>query len=170
MKANRAMRILLVWRLALLLVFLQLPVIRAASCAWQRTRNQNCGWSPDGSCITNSDQIAHDIGISPDNVESCLDKCAVTADCVAVNYAKPGNGGSGGPRTTSTDGTGCCFYRSATSCGLKCQAGRDCWRRSDEFNCSSSAEMDPEFVECQQSSEGTISTTRNNEKLVSLFV
>lgn len=100
----------------------------------QNTPDQNCGWAEDGCSQTNvlaADGTSHDTGVAEGDVQACRTKCEQTAGCVAVNYAKPGQGGSGGPGSTIS-GSGTCYYRSATACGLWCQAGRDCWRLTGE--------------------------------------
>ena len=105
-----------------------------SGCAWTNTPDQNCGWSADGSCVTNTPAgaggtVAYDTNKMPEDLDSCKAACEAKADCVAVNYAHPGTGGSGGPGQTSRV-SGTCYYRSGTACGLQCQSGRDCWRLS----------------------------------------
>ena len=105
-------------------------------CGWTNTPDQNCGWAKDGSCVTNTlagagGDVHYDSNKMPEDLDSCKAACEATANCVAVNYAHPGTGGSGGPGSTSQS-SGTCYYRSGTTCGLKCQSGRDCWRLSRE--------------------------------------
>ena len=112
-------------------------------CGWTNTPDQNCGWAKDGSCVTNTlagagGDVHYDSNKMPEDLDSCKAACEADADCVAVNYAHPGTGGSGGPGSTSQS-SGTCYYRSGTTCGLKCQSGRDCWRLS-RGNCSGRGE------------------------------
>ena len=98
-------------------------------CGWTNTPDQNCGWTMDGSCETNAlagagGDVHYDSNKMPEDLDSCKAACEADADCVAVNYAHPGTGGSGGPGSTSQS-SGTCYYRSGTTCGLKCQSGRD---------------------------------------------
>lgn len=106
------------------------PIAEGGCWQWRNTPGQNCGWTDDDSCAaTNAAEPT--IGVAPSNIATCRETCAATAGCVAVNYAHPGEGGSGGPGRT-VSGSGACYYRSATDCGLKCQSGRDCWRLSGD--------------------------------------
>ena len=74
-------------------------------CGWTNTPDQNCGWTADRSCVTNTAAgaggKAYDTNKMPEDLDSCKAACEATSDCVAVNYAHPGTGGSGGPGQTS---------------------------------------------------------------------
>ena len=78
---------------------------RTGGCGWTNTPDQNCGWTKDGSCVTNTTAgaggtAAYDLNIMPEDLDSCKAACEADADCVAVNYAHPSTGGSGGPGST----------------------------------------------------------------------
>jgi hypothetical protein len=99
-------------------------------CEWQKTTGQNCGWtSSGGGCPPNA--LPPDSGIQPSGIQACRAKCEGNTACVAINFAHPGEGGSGGPGSTSSS-SGTCYYRTVTSCGQSCSSGRDCWSLTNE--------------------------------------
>merc|ERR1712107_40609 len=96
---------------------------------WVRERSKRCGYDCQADLNLGPDGERYEAGVAESRVESCLEKCERSADCLGVNYAAPGKGGSGGPGSTS-DSSGCCYYRSSTSCGTKCEVGRTCYTLS----------------------------------------
>ena len=98
-------------------------------CEWQKTTGQNCGWTSGGGCPPNA--LPPDSGIQPSGIQACRAKCEGNTACVAINFAHPGEGGSGGPGSTSSS-SGTCYYRTVTSCGQSCSSGRDCWSLTNE--------------------------------------
>eukprot|EP00927_Polykrikos_kofoidii_P052655 TRINITY_DN46566_c0_g1_i1.p1 TRINITY_DN46566_c0_g1~~TRINITY_DN46566_c0_g1_i1.p1 ORF type:complete len:166 (+),score=16.26 TRINITY_DN46566_c0_g1_i1:61-558(+) len=92
------------------------------ACYWNMTQGSRCGYDCGVDFTIGGSRYKGGVN----DVNSCLNMCRKQQGCVAINYAKKGTGGSGGPGSTSQS-SGACYFRSAVNCGNTCDKGRICY-------------------------------------------